>query len=262
MIESVYNALHASAYDELYREKDYQAECNLLESFFQNYSNKPVRRILDLGCGTGTHAILLSERGYEVMGVDHSDNMLKLAQEKASKGKAGKKPLFYSGDLCTVDLKQTFDAVIMMFAVLGYQVENTCLAAALRTVRTHLSPNGLFIFDVWHGPAVLMQRPSGRVRLQTREDSTIIRTASSYLETNKHTCSVKFKIWRIEGDRIIGQDEETHRVRFFFPKELEYMLRVAGLRLAALRAFPATDRYPDETTWNVIGVAEAVATSI
>ena len=58
-----------------------------------------------------------------------------------------------------------FDAALMMFAVLGYQVENDDVLAALRTARRHLEPGGLFIFDVWYGPAVLHQRPSERVKI-------------------------------------------------------------------------------------------------
>jgi hypothetical protein len=53
----------------------------------------------------------------------------------------------------------------------------------------------------------------------------------------------------------LEQTDETHHMRFFFPMELEYMLHSAGMSLLSLMAFPEADREPDESTWNVLGVA-------
>src|SRR5207248_11417549 len=72
MIEGVFGPQYAEAYDTLYRDKDYSAECDAIEHVFRLYGIGPVRRVLDLGCGTGGHAVPLAERGYEVVGVDRS----------------------------------------------------------------------------------------------------------------------------------------------------------------------------------------------
>ena len=55
---------YADAYDALYADKDYDAECDLLERIFRRVG-RPVRTVLDLGCGTGAHAVRLAQRGYE-----------------------------------------------------------------------------------------------------------------------------------------------------------------------------------------------------
>jgi len=60
---------YASAYDFLYQDKDYEKECDFIESIFVRYSGN-VKRVLDLGCGTGGHALILVRRGYHIVGVD------------------------------------------------------------------------------------------------------------------------------------------------------------------------------------------------
>ena len=71
---------YSKFYDTFYKDKDYSEECDFIESVFQRYSGRPVKTILDLGCGTGGHTIPLAERGYLLTGVDLSAWMLKEAK--------------------------------------------------------------------------------------------------------------------------------------------------------------------------------------
>jgi len=84
MSDQVFGQVYADQYDFLYSDKDYDAECDLLEEVFRRYRDGNVRTILDLGCGTGNHAIRLARRGYEVTGVDRSPEMLAKAEWKAA----------------------------------------------------------------------------------------------------------------------------------------------------------------------------------
>ena len=109
----------------------------------------PVRSILDLGCGTGNHSLVLAGRGYQVTGVDFSADMLERARGKLALACGeGRKPAgkleLVQGDVRSVGLGRQFDAVLMMFAVLGYQIGNQDVQAALATVRRHLKPGGVF----------------------------------------------------------------------------------------------------------------------
>jgi len=101
---------YAEYYDILYQDKDYEAECDFLEQIFARYAQHPVRTILDLGCGTGGHALPLARRGYEVTGVDLSEHMLERARQKAAE--AGLAISFHQGDIRSLNLGCTFDAVI------------------------------------------------------------------------------------------------------------------------------------------------------
>src|SRR6266567_6453352 len=179
---AVFGADYANAYDVLYQDKDYASECDLIERVFAEYAaGRRVRSVLDLGCGTGGHAVPLAEHGYEVVGVDRSAEMLRHAVERSradhdaahasartdrdAAHEARRGPRFELGDIGSIDLRREFDAVVMMFAVLGYQVTNEAVQAALASARRHLAAGGLLFGDLWYGPAVLAQRPSERVKV-------------------------------------------------------------------------------------------------
>jgi SAM-dependent methyltransferase len=241
----VFGDAYAAAYDALYRDKDYEAECDLLEELFGCYGPRAVESVLDLGCGTGRHAVALLRRGYEVVGVDRSAAMVAEARARAATANAA----FHVGDVRDADLGRRFDAVVMLFAVLGYQTTNADALAALRTVQRHLVDGGLALFDVWYGPAVLAQRPSARERTV----GALRRRSSSRLDVSRQICSVAFELHRSGGDVV----RETHDMRFFFPLELELLLDAAELELLRIGSFPDFERDPDETTWSVLVAARA-----
>jgi SAM-dependent methyltransferase len=253
----LFGAEYANAYDTIYNDKNYIDECKLIDRLLQSYGNGPIRRLLDLGCGTGNHALPLAQQGYEVVGVDCSSEMLTRAREKARSWQVSGNAIFYQHDICSIHLTQSFDACLMMFAVLGYQLKNQDVVAALCTARKHLRQDGLLIFDVWYGPAVLHQGPSQRIKLIPTERGQILRLASGELDILSHACKVSYRLWKIEEDRIAGETEENHVMRYFFPLELDFFLESSGFVPVRLGAFPEFDRPPDTTTWNVLGLARA-----
>jgi SAM-dependent methyltransferase len=256
----VFGTNYADAYDIVYGDKDYVAECDLIERLFQRYGEGPITSVLDLGCGTGNHSLLLDERGYEVVGVDRSASMLAHARRKAAKSDHNhdRGEAFYQGDIRTIELKQLFDAVLIMFAVLGYQLENSDVLSTLKAARRHLRLGGLLMFDVWYGPAVLHQRPSQRVKVIPTPAGHVLRVASGELDISRHLCTVKNDVWRFESEGLVSKTDEMHAVRYFFPQELRLFLQCSSFEPVRLGAFPEFDRDPDETVWNVLGVAQAV----
>ena len=102
MSQAVFGADYAAAYDVLYHDKDYAAECDLIERVFAEYGDRKIQGVLDLGCGTGGHAALLAERGYTVVGVDRSADMLRRARERGITAR------FELGDITSFDLGETF----------------------------------------------------------------------------------------------------------------------------------------------------------
>ena len=257
-MSELFGSEYADAYDILYKDKDYLEESRLIDRLLQTYGNGRVRSVLDLGCGTGSHALPLAQRGYEVVGVDRSARMLESAREKAASGQINGKVNFYQEDIRSFQMERFFDASLMMFAVLGYQLKNRDVLAALRGARKHLRSGGLFVFDVWYGPAVLRQGPSERVKLIPTDRGQILRVASGDLDVERQLCKVRYRLWKIEGERLIGQTEETHLMRYFFPLELNLFLECSGFVPVRLGVFPEFDRDPDTTTWNVLGLARAV----
>ena len=181
--------------------------------------------------------------------------MLKLAEEKARSEQVDVN--WTEGDIRVVTLPQAYDAVLCMFAVLGYQLENADVEAALRNARRHLHAGGVFGFDVWYGPAVLRLGPTDRVRLLGAPQSRVLRTTRASLDIRHHRCGVTFNLWEFSGDSVRSQCEELHQVRYFFPMELEYLLSQAGFHLASLSAFPTLSAPADENHWDAFVVAIA-----
>jgi SAM-dependent methyltransferase len=246
---------YAKIYDAIYRSKNYDSEVDLIERILVRHGLGSSRRLLDLGCGTGTHALRLAQRGHTVIGVDRSAEMLARARAKLA-GSDGAIE-FREADIRKVDLRQRFDAALMMFTVLGYQLTDSDLAEALSSVRRHLGPGGLFIFDVWYGPAVLAGRPAER-RINLDEGATrISRKTRAVLDQTRHLCRVTFDLERIDGDGRAERWQEEHVVRYYFYPELQSALGQSQLELLSLRDFPNDKTPADERTWNVIGVAQA-----
>lgn len=251
----VFGQVYADAYDAIYGEKDYAGECDLLESIFSS-SSRPVRRVLDLGCGTGNHTLRLASRGYQVAGVDRSAEMLRVARTKAEEGALSVD--LWEGDIRSARLNQTFDAVLLMFAVLGYQSENLDILSTLQTARAHLESDGLLIFDVWYGPAVLSQRPGERVRLYENDNGRILRWSRGELDVRRQLCAVHYHVWQFDSQQSAIETTETHTMRFFFESELALFLGIAGFKLESISAFPNINAPPAEDTWNILVTATAV----
>ena len=244
---------YAEQYDLLYGEKDYPGECDLLQGIFRRFSDVPVRVVLDMGCGTGGHAVLLAERGYRVTGIERSPDMLRVAHDKA--GTANVEVRWVEGDIRQAEAGGPYDAALLMFAVLGYQVTNAEVLAALGNAHRHLRAGGLLIFDTWYGPAVLNTRPGDRIKVIEDGAGQIIRAATSTLDTRLHLCTVEYQLWRLAGERVTSRTQEVHRMRFFLPMEMELFLSSAGFDLLSLSAFPELERPVDEGTWNALWVA-------
>lgn len=249
---------YARAYDALYEGKDYERECDLLLQVLHEAGGRKLHRILDLGCGTGSHALILGRRGLEVVGVDRSADMTEIACEKAAELPPERRPTFVTADIGGTRLGETFDAALMMFAVLGYQQTNTDVLDALATARAHLDEGGLLAFDVWYGPAVLSERPSERIKVAEAASQKIIRVASGSLDTRCHLCTVDYRLWILDRTQLVDEVAESHVMRFFFPLELELFLDVAGFSLLRLGGFPDFAADPDASTWNVLALARAV----
>lgn len=249
---------YAGFYDALYADKDYAAECDFIADVFAAHGVPDGGSVLDLGCGTGGHAMLLAERGFAVTGVDRSPAMIELAQAKIAENPSCSAD-FLVDDVRSVDAGTTFDAVISMFAVVSYQLTDDDIIAMFSAVRRHLAPGGVFLFDVWFGPAVLVEQPEPRTKcVVTPEGDTIVRDARPTLDILGQTVEVSYDVRREAGGEVAESSSESHKVRFLFAREIEHFLGHAGMELVTLAPFMELDRTPTTSDWNVSVVARAI----
>lgn len=245
---------YSEYYDLIYKDKDYRAECDFVEGIFRRYSNKPLKNILDAGCGTGGHAIPLAERGYKVTGFDLSETMVKGAVEKVRERNIDVK--FHVMDLRNFNLNKKFDACICLFAVMDYITESDDIQKAIKNIRRHLKENSLFIFDFWNGLAVLRILPSARTKIMEEGKRRVIRIAEPQLDAFNHVCKVHYKLIALENNAVIDEIKETHTVRFYFPQEIKHYLTDAGFELLEICPFMELNRKVDENVWNIAAIAK------
>jgi len=248
-----FKQMYANAYDALYHDKDYEKECDFIEELFQKYDCNP-KTILDLGCGTGGHALILAKRGYKVTGVDRSLPMLGIARKKAKEAQLNVE--FIEGDVCNISLGRRFDAVISMFAVMSYQLTNKAIASVCNLAKESLNSSGLFMFDCWNGFAVLNDKPMPRIKeVGTAKGERIIRFTHPEFDLIKHQVKVNFRVWRITANKI-KESTEVHTMRFIFPQEMKYFLETAGFEIIHFYPFLDTEAHLTEKDWNMVVVGK------
>ncbi|ACJ33196.1 class I SAM-dependent DNA methyltransferase [Anoxybacillus flavithermus] len=134
----------ASWYDQLMSDAPYDAWCTLVERTVASYHNG--KRLLDLGCGTGELAIRLAEKGFDVTGVDLSEQMLTIAQMKAEE--RGVNLSFFQQDMREFGPFEPFDTIVIFCDSLNYLLQEEDVIATFMRVHEQLRPGGLFLFDV------------------------------------------------------------------------------------------------------------------
>lgn len=135
----------ARVYDRLNKEIDYAAWADFLEACFDRYLPARPSLVLDLACGTGSMTLALAARGYDMIGVDGSAEMLSVAYER----NAGKYPvLWLEQDLRSFELYGTVGAVTCCLDSLNYLLTPEDLARCFSAVHNYLDPDGLFLFDM------------------------------------------------------------------------------------------------------------------
>lgn len=253
-----YREPFAEYYDLLYRDKDYEQECDLIEEIANCYATFEVQTVLDAGCGTGGHSIILAGREYQVSGVDRSNAMLRIARMKSEK--LGKNIEWFNVDIRKLDLQRTFDICLALFAVISFQISNSDVEAALRAVRRHLPVDGLFIFDVWYGPAVLRNGPEKRLKKVETETLRLLRYATPHIDTYAHINETRHHVFVLDriSQKVIAEFQENQKVRYFFPQEIAFYLKQTGFEVIEMFPFPELGASISEEDWNLGIVARAI----
>lgn len=215
----------ASCYDRLTYDVNYAAWAGYIEKHFAKYT-LPGRTILDLACGTGSLTRELALRGYEMIGVDQSPEMLAEAAEK-NRGISPIDPIFLCQPMEKLDLYGTIDACVCCLDSINYITDPKKLARAFQRVHLFLMPGGLFLFDI-NSPEKL-EGLDGQVFLDETEDAYCVWRAE--YSRRSHICSYFMDIFQLDsGTGLWNRGEELHRERAYTAVELTGLLTEAGFQ--------------------------------
>ena len=135
----------ANYYDLIYQDKNYLKEVEYIKNLIAEFADNK-ESILELGCGTGKHASLLAEEGYQMSVVDKSSEMIKIAKSR------GLKNCFLS-DIDSFEINKKFDIVLALFHVMSYVTEDQKIDKVLSNIKNILKVKEfLFLIFGFHLP--------------------------------------------------------------------------------------------------------------
>ena len=212
----------AENYDELTEDVGYERRADFVEKLMRR-AEIPVHTVLDLACGTGSMTDIFTRRGYELIGVDASAEMLMQAREKTA-GIPGVAPLFLQQSMPRLDLYGTVEAAICCLDSLNYLLEPEQVRRTFARLRLFVAPGGSLTFDV-HGLGKL-EKLDGQVFLDEREDVYCVwRTA---YRSRSRRLDYEVDLFRPDGDGRWTRDFEEHHQRGYSVEELTAWLTEAG----------------------------------
>lgn len=248
----VFRNLYSKYYNLLYKDKDYQTEGCYILNLIKKFANKR-ERLLDIGCGTGKHASIIAQYGYNVTGIDLSSSMIDVAQKSGYPNCE-----FFVADARDFNLYREFDVIISLFHVISYQNNNDQLEAVFSNISKHLTSQGIFIFDFWYAPAVLIQQPSIRIKRVEDRDIKITRISEPNLYVNDNLVDINFEL--IIEEKFPHQiiiEKELHQMRYFSIPELDFILKKCGLKSIHYEEW-FTGKAPSENTWGICCIANLI----
>lgn len=190
--------------------------------------------VLDLGCGTGTMTEILAEAGYDMIGVDNSEDMLEIAMEK--KEKSGHDILYLLQDMREFELYGTVKAVLSICDSVNYITEEEELLEVFRLVNNYLDPKGIFIFD-FNTEYKYREILGDSTIAENREECSFIWENYYYEEERINEYELSLFI-REEDSDLYRKYEETHFQKAYDLPVIQRLIEESGLEyIAAYDAF-------------------------
>lgn len=236
----------ARVYDTFMDETPYEEWCAFLTEILKEFGIER-ELVLELGCGTGSLTELLADAGYDMIGVDNSEEMLNVAMEKrtrAKRGKAGtgrdeKDILYLCQDMREFELYGTVRAVVSVCDSLNYLLTEEDLLTTFKLVNNYLDPHGIFVFDF--NTVYKYEEIIGDTTIaENREECSFIWENFYHEEEqiNEYDLTIFVREDKHTADCEKGQEEErglfrrfteTHYQRGYTLSQMKDLLEAAGM---------------------------------
>lgn len=250
-----FDAAYAGYYDILYADKNYVAESLAIHTILTRHNVPAKGTLLELGCGSGIHAEQFVQQGYTLHGIDASQAMIDIAQQRVQ-GNAN--ATFEASSIENYIPLKKFDAVISLFHVVSYLTTNEQLTKLFSMVSAALKPNGVFVFDCWYGAGVLTTPPAVRTKHMSNATYDVQRTATPELLPNQNKVIVHFDVTITnKATTEIHHVTESHPMRYLFTPEVQLLAQFYGLQLTEQSTFMSTDM-PSTDTWYTLYVVQKI----
>ena len=198
--------------------------------------------VLDLGCGTGSLTELLSDKGYDMIGIDNAEEMLEIAMEKQMQ--SGKDILYLLQDMREFELYGTVGAVISVCDSLNYILDEEDMQKVFDLVNNYLYPGGIFVFDfntVYKYETVI----GDTTIAENREDCSFI--WDNYYHDEERINEYDLTIFVEEEEELFRRFSETHYQRGYTLDEMKQFVKKAGLEFVTAMDADTHEGVTDES---------------
>lgn len=238
-------SLEARFYDKIWGKRDYDADVKFLADFFRKYH---CRSVIDIGCGTGNHALRLSKMGYQVTGVDVSSTMLEIAKAKDKEAKIK----FIKGDMKklekVVPKGQRFDAAICLGQVFSHLMTNKDVQALLNRLHKILKQNGLFVFSARNAKKI-NEEYLNKLRLDhmiNEEKLQLLILTYNTRDLQDSNIIVWNPIYLIKQNSKVDLQIREHKLRWFKFSTLKKIITENGFKIVAIYSGPMKEKFKEE----------------
>ena len=239
----------AQVYDMFMDNVDYPAWSKYLIQLLKEYQVED-GLVLDLGCGTGNTTELLAKEGYDMIGVDNSEEMLEIAREaeyeadawdesEESDEPAGRGILYLLEDMRELELYGSVCAVVSVCDSMNYILEEADLREVFSRVHEYLEEDGIFIFDL--NTVYKYRDLLGETTIaENREEGSFI--WENYFDEESAVNEYDLTLYIREDGETYRRFEEVHYQRAYDLKTIDRLLADAGMELLA--AYDAFTKEP------------------
>lgn len=217
----------ASVYDKLNEEIDYSKWADFFERCFERYCEKKPEIVLDLACGTGRMTAEMAKRGYDMIGVDGSVDMLSEAYSKNTEG-----ILYLCQDMRELDLYGTVGATVCCLDSLNYLTEDGDLAKVLSLVHNYSDPDALFMFDVNSMYKFENIYADNSYILEAEgENGAIFCGWQNFYDKESKICSFYLSVFEEGENGEYYRSDEEQKERAYSVDEIRSVLKTSGFEL-------------------------------
>lgn len=181
--------------------------------------------VCELGCGTGKMTRLLAQSGYDMIGIDVSQEMLSTAREQESEG-----ILYLAQDMRQFELYGTVRAVVSICDSMNYLLEEAELEQVFRLVNNYLDPDGIFIFDL-NMDYKFRERMGTQTFSEHREEGSLI--WDNYYDEEEKINEYALTIFLRQKSGLYRKYEEIHYERCYELSEIMRLLKQAGMEFVS-----------------------------